>query len=698
MNMKIKMLPLAGILAATMLFGSWTFSLSDDKNSLVAKLLIQGLSSSHYTSVSINDDFSEQAFDLYLQRLDFSKRYLTQKDVEELNAHRDQLDDQMKVGSYEMYERSVELYKKRTKEVEGYVDTYLKKPFDFNRNEQVNLDAESTGYATDSKELKDRWRKLLKYQTLARYVNLLNDQKSKVKKGELESVDSDAVLEEKAREGVRKSYNRVFRRMHNQTDKDYRSRYLNAVTSTFDPHTNYYAPKDKKDFDEKFTGQYEGIGARLLEQDNGYIKITEVIPGGPAARQGELRAEDEIVKVAQGDGEPVDVVNTPINDAIKLIKGKKGTTVNLTVKRGTEMVVIPIERDVVVIEETYAKSVLISDEKGGQYGYIRLPSFYADFKDPNGPSCSRDVGRELEKLKDHNVKGIVLDLRNNGGGSLYDAVKMAGFFIKEGPVVQVKSRGRSPYVMKDEDPRVQYDGNLVILVNEFSASASEILAAAMQDYKRAVILGSPSTFGKGTVQRFVDLDRFVEGSENLKPLGSVKLTTQKFYRINGGATQLKGVIPDVVLPDVYAYLEMGEKERDHALEWDEIAPADYKSWVSTGAFYKKAIQRSQKRVDNNVTFQQMDQNAVRFKKQRDLDVFPLGFKAYSELRASQKTEADKYKDIMKEIPAFDITSMAEDLAKIEQDSVRMKENDKWHKNLRKDPYVFEAMQVLKDLR
>ena len=689
---------MAAMMAAMIILGSWTFSISDDKNSLVMRLLIQGLSSSHYTDVSINDEFSEHAFDLYLQKMDYNKRYFTARDINELNDYRDKLDDQVMAGKYDMYEKSVELFKKRMKDVEGIVEKYLDKPFDFSQKEEINFDEDKKDYASDKKELEERWRQLLKYQTLARMVNLKEGQQGEVENGDRDAVDSDKVLEKKARTGVGKSYTRVFRRMNGWTDKDYRSRYLSAVASTFDPHTNYYAPREKKEFDETFTGQYEGIGARLLEQDNGYIKITEVIPGGPAARQGELRAEDEIMKVAQGSEEAVDVVNMPVYEAVKLIKGKKGTTVNLTVKRGAEVLTIPITRDVVVLEETYAKSVLVGEEGGARYGYIRLPSFYADFQDPQGPNCFRDVAREIDKLTDNNVRGIILDLRNNGGGALYDAVDMAGLFIEEGPVVQVKSRNRPPYVLRDEDPSVQYDGPLVILVNEFSASASEILAAAMQDYSRAVVLGSPSTFGKGTVQSFVNLDRFVQGSEDLKPLGSVKLTTQKFYRINGGATQRKGVIPDVILPDVYAYIEMGEKERENALAWDEIAAAEYEPWVSTGTFMKRAIQKSQKRVDSNPTFQKVDENAKRYKANRDLDIYPLDLKSYEQLRASQKAESDKYKDIFQEIPGFAITTLQEDLANIQADSIRSKEHEKWRKDLMKDPYVFEAVQVLGDLR
>lgn len=691
---------LTTIVVAALLLGSWTLTQMDDKNSLIVKLLIQGLSSSHYTDVSINDKFSEDAFDLYLKRLDFSKRYLTQEDVDELNRFKLQLDDEAMDGTYGMYEKSVEMFKKRLAQAESFANKYLAKPFDFESNEEIDLSREDKAYATSKQELMNRWRKLLKYQTLARLQTSLEDQEKEIEKGDLDASEAKSVkeLEEKARQGVKKSYDRMFRRMNRWTDKDYRSRYLNAMASTFDPHTNYYAPKDKKDFDEKFTGQYEGIGARLLEQDNGYIKITEVIPGGPAARQGDLRAEDEIVKVAQGDGEAVEVVNMPINDAITLIKGKKGTVVNLTVKRGAETVVIPIERDVVVIEETYAKSVLLKDGKGPKYGYIRLPSFYADFQNSAGPSSARDVEKELEKLKEENVRGIVLDLRNNGGGSLYDAVKMAGLFFGQGPVVQVKSRGRSPYVMKDEDPTVQYDGPLVIMVNEFSASASEILAAAMQDYKRAVIVGSPSTFGKGTVQRFVNLDSYVTGNEDKKPLGSVKLTTQKFYRINGGATQLKGVVPDIVMPDMYAYMDLGEKERDHALAWDEIAPASYTPWVSTGTYFKKAIDKSKARIASSNVFDLLDQNAHRYKKQRDQEVYPLNLEAYREVVATRKAESDKFKDITPEIEGFQVMTMDVDLAAIQQDTARVKENDKWHKDLRKDPYLYESIQLLKDLR
>ncbi|MEM7657893.1 MAG: carboxy terminal-processing peptidase, partial [Bacteroidota bacterium] len=360
---------------------------------------------------------------------------------------------------------------------------------------------------------------------------------------------------------------------------------------------------------------------------------------------------------------------------------------------------VPLTRDVVVLEETYAKSVILKEEGEKEaIGYIHLPKFYADFNNRSGRRCASDVAKEIQKLQAEGVDGMILDLRNNGGGSLQDVVDMAGLFIEEGPIVQVKSRRGAPQMLRDRDDRILYDGKLVIMVNSFSASASEILAAAIQDYDRGVIVGAP-TFGKGTVQRFVDLDKLIPGNYEIKPLGELKMTTQKFYRINGDATQLKGVTPDILLPDEYSLIETGEKEQDYSMPWDEITPANYQTWSEpVSAQVPQLVANSSERVAANSTFDLIQENANRYKVRQDQYTYPLELEAFRTDRKRTNEEAQKYKDIRQEIEAMEIITPMADQAHIESDTVRQKRIETWHKNLHKDLYVFEAMQVVQEMK
>ena len=700
--MKSKLLLPVSVLLAVVLFGSWTWRLSEDKNSYIIRLLLEGLKSSHYDPLDVDDSFSEETFDTYLERLDYYKRFLIQEDIEQLTAYRHQLDDQARVGDFTFFDLSAELIAKRIKEADAYYQKPLKKPFDFSLEENYNTDAKKRSYAAGKEALKERWRKMMKYETLHRLHRKVKAQADKLKKEELKESEKKtfAAFEAEAREEVQEQYEKAFKRFARMEPRDWRKSYFNAFTTVFDPHTGYFPPKEKQDFDISMSGRLEGIGATLSETEEGLIKVVSVVPGGPASKQGDLEADFLITAVAQGDQKPVDVTAMRLDDAIKLIRGKKGTKVRLTVRKPDQSTqAITIIRDVVQLEATYAKSALIKEaDSKATYGYIHLPRFYFDANRSGGRSCSRDIGIELEKLKAQEVQGVVLDLRNNGGGSLWDVVKIGGFFIEKGPIVQVKSRNRKPQVLSDPDEGIVYDGPLVVLVNNNSASASEIMAAAMQDYKRAVIIGSPSTFGKGTVQRFFNLDNMVKGAEEYKPLGSIKLTLQKFYRINGGATQRRGVIPDVIAPDTYSYLETGEKQRAHVMPWDEIEPVAFKSWVSTGTFHKRAIEKSQKRIAQNPTFKLIDQNAQRYKKQRDDREHSLSFDIYQADKLKEKEEADKYKHIMKDpIPGFEASNLEEDLVSINAEKSRVNANEKWLKKLKKDIYLYEGIQVLKDL-
>lgn len=669
-----------------------------DKDELLMRLLMQSLESNHYENLSVNDDFSKQVHALYIERLDYNKRFFTTQDLKKMDEYREQIDDNIQEGSFDFFSLSVELLDNRIKQAKGFYESILAEPFDFTIDEKIETDPEKFEFASNDQELRERWRQNLKYQVLSKLHSLMKDQEKNEDPVE-DKASGFEELEAKAREKVLKTHEDWFNRLEKLDWADRRATYMNAIANIFDPHTEYYPPKDKENFDIGMSGQLEGIGATLQEKD-GYIKVVRVVPGSPAWKQGDLKSGHFILKVAQGDKEPVDVVDMRLDKAVKLIRGKKGTEVRLTIKDLDGIIkVVPIIRDVVKLEETYAKSAILnSDKMGMKVGYIKLPKFYADFSRRGGRDCSDDVEKELEKLSAENVDGVVLDLRNNGGGSLQDVVEMAGLFIPEGPIVQIKGRFGAPLILKDQDPRIQYDGPLVILVNSFSASASEIMAAAMQDYGRAVIIGSESTFGKGTVQRFYDLDRMVNGYREAKPLGAVKLTTQKFYRINGGATQLKGVVPDIILPDNFSEIEVGEKETDFPMPWDEIASVKYKSWKGLGNNMDKVVSKSKKRVSSNEVFNKVTRNAQRLKTNRDQSVFSLQWDNFNEYRAKKEEEAKAFKDILQENDDITPAAPQADMATIMGDSIKTASMEEWHKNLRKDAYVYEAIGVLKDIK
>jgi len=472
--------------------------------------------------------------------------------------------------------------------------------------------------------------------------------------------------------------------------------YINAIAEEFDPHTFYFAPNDKDNFDAQMSGKYEGIGARLQKRMD-EISITELISGGSAWRQNKLEVGDIIMKVRQEEEiEAVNVVGMRLSDAVKLIKGPKGTNVILTLKKVDGTIEdLSIPRDEIELEETYAKSTIVKKE-GTTFGVINLPKFYIDFEDYNSRNAAGDVKKEIERLKAEGMEGLVLDLRNNGGGSLKTVVEMGGLFIDEGPIVQVRSTGEDKEVLKDTDRGIEWAGPLVILVNELSASASEILAAAMQDYKRAIVIGSKQTYGKGTVQNIVDLNRMIRSNTN-GDMGAFKFTTQKYYRINGGSTQLEGVKSDVVVPDRYSYIDIGEKDQDNPLAWDEIAPANYNVWESTFD-YKTTIQNSKDRMSNSDEIKLIDDNARWIKTIRDETSFQLNFEKYSQNLEMKESESKRF-DVLSDYQT-DLTfeSLPYELPIMEQDSVFKINRTRWHENLSKDIYMEEAVNVLNDLK
>ncbi|GAB5539892.1 MAG: carboxy terminal-processing peptidase [Salibacteraceae bacterium] len=707
--MKFKSLQFIVATGAAILFSSYIIHTSGNyvpadgasahsKDKLLLNVLIKSLENSHYEPKSVNDEFSEGAFGLYLERLDFSKRFLLKQDVEKLRAYEHLIDDQLNAQEFKLFDESWEILQIRLKEAQEYYREILQEPYDFSIDESMELDEEKREFAQTREELKDHWRKILKYQVLTRLYQMEKQQIEDAEKSDTVKIESFEVLEAKARKKVLKSQDRFFERMSKWDQNDQMEVYINSITNVFGPHTGYFAPKKKENFDISMSGQLEGIGAQLQEKD-GYITVTRIVPGSASYRQGELEEKDKILKVAQEKGEPVDVTDMRLDDAVKLIRGKKGTVVKLTIKKMDGVIKeIAITRDIVVLAETYAKSAIVENEDGIRIGYIYLPKFYADFTRRGGRSSAEDVGKELEKLKAENVDGVVLDLRGNGGGSLKDAVDMTGHFIDVGPVVQVKSRFSKPQIMADRKPGTLYDGPLVVMLNHFSASASEILAAAIQDYDRGIIMGTAGSFGKGTVQRFMDLDRMVTASQSdLKPLGSVKVTTQKFYRINGGATQLRGVESDITMPDRYNEIEMGEREQDFVMEWDEIPPAQYEPWKS-GYNESKIAAESEKRMQNNEAMQLVAENARRLRQQRDDTMVSLNFEKFKKEQKELDEQNKQFKDIMQPIERLNIVNLKADISTIEADTVTADLNEKWLKKLKKDVYLDEAVNVINDMK
>lgn len=670
-----------------------------DKEYILMDLIFQGLSANHYKYIPLDDEYSQHAFDMFIKRLDYNKRFFLKEDINKMEAYRNQVDDLVKAKSYELFNLSIELMDKRLVQVEKFYHDILKKPFDFEVKETLQLDAEKKEFVSTIKELKERWRKSLKYQTLRKLYTDLQQQK----KSEVDSIKNKSFedMEADAREYVRKSQENFFEQLNKLERADRVSVYINSLIGIYDPHTNYFPPEDKENFDIAISGRLEGIGAQLNQKD-GYIKVNRIVPGSASWKQGELEAGDIILKVAQGAEEPVDVVDMRLDKAVQLIRGKKGTEVRLTVQKlDGGIKVIPIIRDIVVLKETYASSAILEEEGVDQkLGYIKLPKFYTDFTKTGGRTSSEDVAKEIEKLKKENIDGLILDLRNNGGGSLQDVVKMVGLFIETGPIVQVKARASAPYIFEDNDPKIQYNGPLLVMVNPLSASASEILAAAIQDYKRGVIVGSQETHGKGTVQQFVNLDRFLSGDlQELKPLGSLKLTTQKFYRIDGRSTQLKGVHPDIVLPHSYTYIDFGEKEFDYALEWDEIDALNYTIQKPVDFNIEELEKASKKRVADNTTFDLIEENAHRLKEQSEETVYPLSLKGYESYQEKRKEESEKFKQINKTpIPGLNASVLENmDSLAIAKDSSEITRLNAFTENLEKDAYIYETICIARQM-
>ena len=650
----------------------------------------------HYSPKKIDDEFSKQLFKKFLndQFVDENKNILLQSDVQELKKYETRLDDEITGANVAFVPAVSEVLRKRLPEAVAIYKEILAKPFDFTKDETFEQDPDKTDFPKNEAERKESWRKKLKWLTLERYADLL-EAREKNKGTEGFVVKTDAELEKEARDRVLKILDRYFERMTVKVSDDDRfNNYVNTITEMMDPHSTFFPPVDKRYFDEQMSGKFFGIGASLKEED-GMIKIGSLLTGSPAWKSGQVQVGDVILKVAQGAGEPTDLTGFVTEDAVKIIRGSKGSEVRLTLKKSDGSVkIVSLIRDEIIQDETFARSAIVNTPKG-KIGFIYLPEFYANFDDPKGPRCSEDVRKEVIKLKEQNVDGIVMDLRSNGGGSLYDVVQMVGLFIEGGPIVQVRDRDGKPQVYYDRDKSVLYDGPLAVMVNEFSASASEIFAAAIQDYNRGVIIGSSSTYGKGTVQRNIGLEKVIGYMDPNSELGTIKLTLQKFYRINGGSTQKRGVTSDISLPDIYEFSKLREKDNPEALPWDEISKAEYNNWKYS-LDLNPIKQASATRLKDNHTFNTIRKNAQWLSSLNDKPR-SLNLKKYQEEQKMVRNSAKEIEASIKLPSELDVTALPEDLKKYEYDAGKLERFKDWVKRLKSDIYLDEAVKVVNDM-
>lgn len=703
--MNRKVWPLMVIVLFGGIFWAFTGTENNNKNSSEdqfakeQKLLVaigNILEQKHFSPKAIDDVFSKQVFKKYLESLDPDKNLFLQSDINELNKYATTIDDEINGNTaIQFYPTAGKIYAKRLDEAISIYKEILSQPFDFSVNETAQLDGDKLDYPADDAARKELWRKRVKFMTLERFTDL-QQQREKGAGKDTALNKTDAQLEQEARSKVLAALDRNYNRLKLLfTPNEQFSSFVNTIADLMDPHTEYFAPVEKRGFDEEMSGRFYGIGAQLT-QDDGAIKIASLITGSPAWKSNQVQVNDEIIKVAQGNEPPVDVAGYAVTDAVKLIRGTKGTEVRITFKKadGT-LQVVSLIRDEIVQDETFARSSVIKDGDK-KIGYIFLPEFYADFERADGNRCSADVAKELTKLKAENVDGVILDLRNNGGGSLYEVVQMVGLFIKTGPVVQVKDRDGKPVTLSDNDPSVLYDGPLTVMVNELSASASEIFAAAIQDYKRGIIVGSTSTYGKGTVQKQLPLGKPLDVFSGQTEFGALKLTFEKFYRVNGGSTQLKGVTPDIVLPDTYEYLKFREKDNTSALTWDQIPKANYESAgnLNIAEIKKKADER----INSSTAFSIIKNNTSWLGQHNDKDYF-LNIDAYKKEQNLIKSTVKQNESVSHLSKPFDMQPPVADKSKFfnNPDKAKGERYQQWLKNAQGDIYINETVNIMNDI-
>lgn len=684
------------------------FNAPRDDNEKMSTIMVSvknTLSYLHYNPKPINDAYSQDVYKKYFETIDPVKRYFLQSDMEEFSKHKTKLDDYLNNGDLTFFNLTNERMMQRIDDISKITKDIFSKPINLDEDESIVLEPKIKQNPKNQQELYTEWKKFIKYNILQEIETLNSKEESQRKKkdsfqknGLKDTVNVKVMTPEqkrvKATDEVKDLLTNSFTRIKKVKKMDWFSRYMNAYTEVFDPHTNYYSPKDKEDFDTQFTGKIIGIGA-IIKESKGYLELGELTIGAPAWKSKQLSAGDKILKVKSKPNEqPVNVVGMLSDEAVRLIRGEKGTPVTLTVQKkdGTVKEVTMI-REEVSIEDTFARSIVINSANGKKYGFINLPSFNADFENAKGRNASDDIKNELVKLKAQGIQGVILDLRNNGGGSLTEVGDIMGLFMNEGPYVQVKDGNGKITTLRSKTNAPVWTGPLVILQNELSASASEILAGEMQDYGRAVVIGSPQSYGKGTVQTFVDLNRFLNTSDDF---GALKLTIQKFYRITGESTQRKGIESDIKMKDFFTYAEIGERYDDFALAWDKIQPAKFQKVNYFNAQDLEA--KSSARMANNKNYQLMLESA-QWKEALDKEeTLTLNQAKFDEVMKLRKEQIKKFDALEKFNNGLKFSIYTDETAREKKDEAFKKKTDNWIKNLQRDIYLQEAMNVITEMK
>ncbi len=667
--------------------------MSKAKEGFVMKAIVEVIERGHYDPTKIDDAMAKKIFDDFMEKLDYGKQIFTQEDINTFNIAVPTIDNQFKEGSTKFFDEVIIKYADRKKEIQQYFNEIINEQFDFKADDEIQIDGKKIKYVANSAELKERWRKGVKYRMLMRFAELQEAQATKKDTVKNWVLMSREKMLDSAKVSVKKNMEMYFKNINKTTNADLFEQYVNSLANLEDPHSEFFTPRSKQSFDEQMSGTFFGIGATLQMKEN-YCTIMSIVTGSPCYKQGSIKVDDKIVKVGQGADEAVDVIGWDIGDIIKLIRGKKATEVRLHIKHATGVEeIVSLIRDEIKIDETFAKSAIIK-YNGKDYGFISLPEFYADFGNMNGKRCSEDVQVEIEKLKAENVQGIIMDLRYNGGGSLSDVVEIAGYFLGRQPVVLVGSKDAKPKVLTPRVSEALWDGPLVLLTNFASASASEILAGAIQDYNRGIIVGG-NTFGKGTVQRPIDLDEVFEKSEHA-PLGSIKLTLQKFYRVSGKSTQRLGVKPDIQLPDLFMYSEGLEASKPSALPYDEVAQVDYLKYNNFNL--SEVVKSFNNKISTDSYYKNVAGLSKKVKAMQEEQVYSLNEAKYIR-KLKELTEFNKQLDLNKNAKdSINIFNLQSDMAKVKADSVSIKKNEDWLNFRNKDRQIKEAVMVLANIK
>tara|TARA_B100000780_G_scaffold115476_1_gene80988 strand:- start:1444 stop:3534 length:2091 start_codon:yes stop_codon:yes gene_type:complete len=690
-NLKYSLSFLILVVIVTLSF-SWS-SVEKDKEKVVMQLMYDALSSVHYQPRVFNDKLSSEVFDVYMKSLDSQKRFMHQNDIDKLGSYRLKLDDELKSGSTEFFDKSIEIALTRFDDAKVRYRRILSGPFDFSSKEFFETDSDKRDYPKDEIQMEAFWRNYLKFRVLNRLYDRAESSDSSTEMNFIINSEGFEEEESKARKKELEIHDEWFKNMSETERLDLFGLFINSFTAVFDPHTQYFAPRQKEAFEIELSGQLEGIGASL-RQEGEFTEVVSIVTGSACWRQGELEVGDKLLKVAQGDNDPEDIIGMSTTKVVSKVRGEKGTEVRLTVrKKDGSQKIISIIRDIVEIEATFARSAIVGEDK--KTGYIRLPKFYVDFYKDSNRDCADDVKKEIVDLKKAGMESLIFDLRGNGGGSLTAAIKIAGLFINQGPMVQVKTSGQKVRSYNDKKEGTTWDGPLVILVNEGTASASEIVAAALQDYGRAIVVGTARTYGKGTVQNILDLDR-AAGPFNaaLRPLGALKLTIQKYYRVSGGTTQLEGVKSDIVLPHPYENLPFGEREMEFPLAVDNVDPVYYE--LLPEANFNEVIIKSKKRISSNPEFDEIKSYALWLEKQQENTKFTLNYDSYFERERALDSEVKDFSETLKSKSELDV-NWVYSIVPPNADSSKVIEYEKWFKALSRDIYLAEGFRVVNDI-